>query len=206
MKTRREVREQKRLRSRRIRAVLAGGLVFGVGAAMTLAAWNDSEFATSTFTSGTFDIEGSVSGTTFVNYTVSGSPASLNFQLAPTAMGPGQTTYALFSVRTTTGSVAGDLALVAGTPTGTLGQYLTYGVRTINGIVCNESAYVGATVLVADGSPLGTSAAAGVTQEVYAGGQNQVNYCFAVTMNANAPNGAQNQTVSQTWEIHGTSS
>ncbi|WP_427996674.1 SipW-dependent-type signal peptide-containing protein, partial [Xanthomonas hortorum] len=32
---------------RKIYAVLAGGLVVGVGSALTLAAWNDSEFATS---------------------------------------------------------------------------------------------------------------------------------------------------------------
>jgi len=34
---------------RRLRAVLAGGLVLGVGAALTLAAWNDAEFATGSF-------------------------------------------------------------------------------------------------------------------------------------------------------------
>lgn len=30
---------------RKVRAILAGGLVLGVGAAVVLAAWNDSEFA-----------------------------------------------------------------------------------------------------------------------------------------------------------------
>ena len=37
--TRRGMREARRVRSRRVRAVLAGGLVLGVGAAGTLAAW-----------------------------------------------------------------------------------------------------------------------------------------------------------------------
>ena len=41
-----------------IRAILAGGLVLGVGAAVTLAAWNDSEFVTGTFTAGTFNLRG----------------------------------------------------------------------------------------------------------------------------------------------------
>ena len=41
-----------------IRAILAGGIVLGVGAAVTLAAWNASEFATGTFQAGTFTIEG----------------------------------------------------------------------------------------------------------------------------------------------------
>ena len=41
---------KRRSRSRMIRAILAGGLVLGVGTAVTLAAWNDSEFVTETFT------------------------------------------------------------------------------------------------------------------------------------------------------------
>ena len=44
--------------SRRVKAVLAGGMVLGIGAAITLAAWNDSEFATGTFSAGHFGIEG----------------------------------------------------------------------------------------------------------------------------------------------------
>jgi len=55
---------------RKVRAVLAGGLVLGVGAAVTLAAWNDSEFATGTFTAGTFNLEGSTDGTTFTDHNV----------------------------------------------------------------------------------------------------------------------------------------
>ncbi|MFC9350572.1 SipW-dependent-type signal peptide-containing protein [Arthrobacter sp. NPDC057013] len=47
---------------RKAKAILAGGLVLGIGAAVTLAAWNDSEFATGIFGSGHFDIEGSVDG------------------------------------------------------------------------------------------------------------------------------------------------
>src|SRR5690606_31735774 len=57
--------QHRRRRSRMIRALLAGGLVLGVGTAVTLAAWNDSEFASGTFRAGTFDLEGSTDGTTF---------------------------------------------------------------------------------------------------------------------------------------------
>lgn len=54
---------------RKVLAVLAGGLVLGVGAAITLAAWNDSEFATGTFTAGSFNLQGSTDGTTYAEHT-----------------------------------------------------------------------------------------------------------------------------------------
>ncbi|HEY4556978.1 MAG TPA: SipW-dependent-type signal peptide-containing protein [Enteractinococcus sp.] len=52
-------------RSTKIRAIVAGGLVLGFGAAGTIAAWNDSEEATGNFTAGQFGIEGSPDGTNF---------------------------------------------------------------------------------------------------------------------------------------------
>lgn len=205
MSTRRGLREARQLRSRRIRAILAGGLVLGVGAAATLAAWNDSEYATATFTSGKFDIVGAIDGATFSGHATSGTAAGLNFQLPPTAMAPGSTTYALFSVKTANPSVAGNLLLSAGTPGGTgLAAHLTYGVRTVATAVCDATTYSTGTVVVAAGSAL-TAGAAG-TQPVAANGGSQVNYCFAVTLPTTAPNAAQSLTMSQTWQILGTSS
>lgn len=205
MVTRRQVRERRRLRSRRLRAVLAGGLVLGIGMTATLAAWNDSEFGSANFTAGRFDIVGATDGTTFTSHATSGAAASLNFQVAPTAMPPGTSTYALFSVRTANPSVAGTLQLTAGTPGGTgLATYLTYGVRTIAGTTCNATTYAAGTAVVADGSALTAGGAA--TQAVAANGTAQVNYCFAVTLPLSAPNAAQGLTMSQTWQIQGTSS
>lgn len=206
MKTRRDMREAKRLRSRRLRAVLAGGLVLGIGAAVTLAAWNDSEYATATFQAGKFDIVGATDGATFTNHATTGAAAALTFALAPTAMAPGNTTYALFSVKTVNPSVAGTLQLTAGTPGGTgLATYLTYGVKTIAGTTCSAATYAGGTsVVVADGSALTASGSA--TQVVTANGASQVNYCIAVTLPTTAGNGAQNLTMTQTWQFVGTSS
>lgn len=205
MTTRRQMRERRRIRSRRVRAVLAGGLVLGIGATATLAAWNDSEFGTATFTAGRFDIVGAADGATFASHATTGAAAALNFQLPPTAMAPGTTTYALFSVRTANPSVAGVLQLTAGTPGGTgLAAYLTYGVRTIAGTACSASTYPAGTAVVADGSALTTSGA--TTQAVAANGGTQVNYCVAVTLPTAAPNAAQGLTMTQTWQIQGTSS
>ena len=90
---------KRRRRSRMIRAILAGGLVLGVGAAVTLAAWNDSEYVTGTFTAGTFNLQGSTTdGTTFTDHPV-GSPGTLTFTVAPLLLSPGDTVYAPFAVR-----------------------------------------------------------------------------------------------------------
>lgn len=207
MDTRRGVREKKRLRSRRIRAVLAGGLVLGIGSAATLAAWNDSEYGSGSFQAGRFDIVGATDGATFSNHASSavGTAAVLSFVAAPTAMAPGTTTYALFSVKTVDPSVAGTVQVTAGTPGGTgLATYLTYGMKTITGTTCNLAAYTGGTVVVADGSALTASGA--TTQSVSANGGNQVNYCIAVTLPTTAPNAAQGLTMTQTWQFQGTSS
>ncbi|AVL97936.1 hypothetical protein C6C15_13000 [Microbacterium sp. str. 'China'] len=205
MDTRRVRREKGRMRSRRIRAILAGGLVLGVGATATLAAWNDSEHGAATFTAGRFDIVGATDGTTFSSHATAGTAAALNFQLPPTAMAPGTTTYALFSVRTANPSVAGVLQLTPGTPGGTgLATYLTYGVRTITGTSCTAATYPAGTAVVPDGSTLTTAGT--TTQAVAANGAAQVNYCFAVTLPTAAGNGAQGLTMTQTWQIQGTSS
>ncbi|KJL29706.1 SipW-dependent-type signal peptide-containing protein [Microbacterium oxydans] len=205
MTTRSSMREARRLRSRRIRAVLAGGLVFGIGAAATLAAWNDSEYAAATFQAGRFDIVGAVDGATFASHATTGAAATLSFALAPTAMAPGTTTYALFSVKTANPSVAGTLQLNAGTPGGTgLATYLTYGVRTIAGTTCNGTTYPAGTAVVADGSALTANGA--TTQAVTANGGAPVNYCIAVTLPTTAANAAQGLTMTQTWQFIGTSS
>lgn len=202
--TRRSMREGRRSRSRRIRAVLAGGLVFGVGATMTLAAWNDSEYSSATFTAGRFDIIGAVDGATFSTHPV-GTPAALTFSAPFNAMVPGSTVYALFSVKTANPSVAGSLQLSVASTAGTgLGTYLRYGVRTIAGTSCTAATYPAGTVVVADNSAISTAGTG--TQAVAANGGSTVNYCIAVTLPASADNGAQGLTAVQTWQILGTAS
>lgn len=202
--TRRSMREGRRSRSRRIRAVLAGGLVFGVGATMTLAAWNDSEYSSATFTAGRFDIVGAVDGATFSSHPV-GSPAALTFSAPFGAMVPGTTVYSLFSVKTANPSVAGSLQLSVASTAGTgLGPYLRYGVRTITGTTCNATTYPAGTAVVADNSTMSTGGTG--SQAVGANGGSTVNYCISVTLPSTADNGAQGLTAVQTWQILGTAS
>ncbi|MFC7405097.1 SipW-dependent-type signal peptide-containing protein [Georgenia alba] len=192
-----------RLRFARLRAVLAAALVLGVGATVTLAAWNDSEHTSGQFTAGTFSIVGATDGVTFSEHPTAGQAATLSFQAPPTAMAPGTTTYALFSVRTADPSVAGSVQLTAPGANGAgLGQYLQYGVRTVAGTTCDATTFGGGTPVVANGSALTTGATA--AQAVQANGANQVNYCFAVTLPTTAPNAAQGLSLNATWELVGT--
>ncbi|OZB76762.1 MAG: hypothetical protein B7X41_21580 [Microbacterium sp. 14-71-5] len=209
--TRRRLRTRRRgLALRRIRAVLAGGLVLGVGATVTLASWNDGEYATGTFTAGRFDVVGSINGTTFASHATAGTAIAMTFAAAAdaAALAPGKTVYALFSVKTANPSVAGTVKLTASTyAAGTLADYLTYGVKTVTAAQCasaTDYAAAGSTVVIADGSALNTSAAG--SQTVTANGGNQVNYCFAITMPSTVGNGAQGLALTQTWQFVATSS
>lgn len=178
--------------------------MLGVGAAVTLAAWNDSEHISASFTAGQFGIVGAVNGTSFSEHPTQAATATMTFPATP--MVPGTTIYALFSVRTINPSVAGTAQLTAnaGNATG-LGQYLTYGVRTITGTTCNATTFGSGTVVVPSGSALTTGAPAGTVQALQANSGNQVNYCFEVKLPAAAPNSAQSQQLTARWEVVATS-
>jgi len=88
-----------RQRKRKFQAVLAGGLVLGIGAAVTLAAWNDSEFAEGIFTTGEFNLEGSTDGPEegFAEHPTEAEAAELEFEADNLV--PGETVYAPFHLR-----------------------------------------------------------------------------------------------------------
>lgn len=81
------------------KAILAGGLVLGVGAAITLAAWTDQEWAIGNFSTGEFGIEGSTDGTTFASHPDVGSAAPLSFSVGTTDLTPGDVVFAGFAVQ-----------------------------------------------------------------------------------------------------------
>jgi predicted ribosomally synthesized peptide with SipW-like signal peptide len=205
-----------RRRSRMIRAILAGGLVLGVGAAVTLAAWNDSEYATGTFTAGTFDLEGSTDGSTFANHNPSdtlhapSSAATLSFTAPPSALtlSPGDAVAAPFSVRLAAGTTNnGDVVIGTPTTTGTT-TGLTYEiVRLAAATACTTSSVDSTgTSLITAGTPItavagpntfaltkgATAAVAGAAQLL----------CIKVTAGATV---AQGQTGTVTWKFTATS-
>lgn len=188
----------------RIRALLAGGLVLGLGAAITLAAWNDSEFATGTFGAGTFNLEGTeLPGETFTDHDVPPG-AALTFSLLAGNLSPGDSVYAPFAVRLEAGTT--NDATVTMTTEDTDGGLvgLTYEVVMPTTFGCG--AVTGGPVLVAADTPIATTPAA-TTFPVFNGATDAtpgdtVNLCFKVTAEDNL---AQGEEVTVVWEFNAVS-
>ncbi|PKQ22346.1 MAG: hypothetical protein CVT65_13865, partial [Actinobacteria bacterium HGW-Actinobacteria-5] len=89
-----------RQRGRKVAAVLAGGLVLGVGTMATLASWNDSEYATATFTAGYFNLEGAVDSaqSSFSEHALPGSAGALSFSTPVGNLTPGDVVVAPFAL------------------------------------------------------------------------------------------------------------
>lgn len=130
---------------RKVLAVLAGGLVLGVGAAVTLAAWNDSEFGSADFGAGTFVFQGSTDGTTFEDHASEGGAAQLAFETGADNLAPGDVLYEAYAL-----SLAGstsDATLEAVGPVDAAGTLtdgaLTFDVVATTSFGCDEAAFAG---------------------------------------------------------------
>lgn len=200
MTARVRTRRRRSLASRRIRAILAAGVVLGIGGASTLAAWTDPEYTTATMTAGRFGIEGASGTAAFGEHATRGSAAQLAFDIPTNALAPGATAYSAFRVRTIDGSVAGTALLTAdgGNEAG-LGAYLRYGVSVVSGTTCSAATFASGTVIVPRGSTLTTSATQ--SQSLQAASGNTVTYCFAITLPPETGNAAQGTTLSATWNV-----
>ncbi|MDQ0728552.1 SipW-dependent-type signal peptide-containing protein [Microbacterium sp. W4I20] len=202
---------------RKVLAVLAGGLVLGVGVAVTLAAWNDSEFATGTFTAGSFNLEGSVAGDVDASYSDHNvddgdAAATLAFDLPANIVGnmsPGDVVYEGFWVRLAAGTTTGADLVAAGTtssPAATSNtDHLGYSIYALApGATCNAASAVGTPI--ATGATL--DAQAGVTTTPLLEGATAtaagtaVQLCFAVTADATLEQGLA---TTATWEFTATS-
>ncbi|MFC4224961.1 SipW-dependent-type signal peptide-containing protein [Lysinibacter cavernae] len=186
--------------SHKWRAVLAGGLVLGVGAAVTLAAWNDSEFATGTFTAGTFNLEGSDDGTAYNEHSTLGTADALGFTVAPNNLAPGDTVYAPFSVRLDDQTTKDAVVTVSAEASTGVVTNLTYTLVTTSTNGCNAAAVAAGTSIVAAGAALG-SVPGGVTFDLEQGATGSageaVNLCFAVS----AGSIGQGQSGTATWKF-----
>lgn len=144
---------------RKVLAVLAGGLVLGVGVAAVLAAWNDSEFATGTFTSGSFNLEGSTTGDVDLNYSDHNvddgdTAAALAFDLPADVvdnMSPGDAVYAGFWVRLAAGTTSGaDLAAngtIADDAATSNSEHLGYAIYQLApGATCDAASVTGTPI------------------------------------------------------------
>lgn len=208
MRTVRSARRERPGRSRwlRLRALLAGGLVLGVGGAVTLAAWNDSEYASSTVTASTFGIEGSVNGGDWAEHATADDAAQLEFDPALPLLSPGQSGYLQFSVRTTADATAGG-AVSLQTPSlegsAALQEALEYAVRVIpDGSACAAALFeeAGAEVIVPNGTALDAAVPENATELAPEAG-NAVDYCVRISMIADASNDVQGESATATWQF-----
>ena len=189
---------------RKIAAVLAGGLVLGIGAATTLAAWTDSQYASASFTAGIFKLESSINGTTWVDYT-SSAPAQLT--LSATGMSPGVSSFGYLDVRTTDISTLGGTVLLQAATKGSsdpqdMIDALEFRAKALAaGQTCDAGALSSAVFADVTASPV----VAG-SQSLSPNKANVVRYCLQTRMKASAPSSVQGKTANLTWTVLGTSS
>lgn len=201
-------------RSHRIRALLAGGVVLGVGAAVTLAAWNDSEFAKGSFAAGSFNLEGSLDNSTYAEHDTSGGAAVVFDSTTYSGnISPGDVLYKPFWVRldqATTSDATMVLTATAPAPTtGDNSPYLSYDIYELApGDTCN-AATAGSATAVWSGATLDARPATPATVSLTKGTPGTtpgtaVQLCFKVTA---GPEGSFQQaaTASTVWEFKATS-
>ena len=182
-------------------AVAAAGLVLGVGASVTLAAWTDTEWVFGGNGAGgpgvgtsTFEVQQSTAAPFTAFGDEEDNPGG-EVVFAPDALDltPGDTVYAMVALRTTAASVGGDVTLqpaveaagiVANDPAGLLFDALEVGVIADDApFTCDATAFAGAPgapALIADGA-LGASGGTAAQTLAGAAGSTQY-YCFALTL------------------------
>lgn len=135
--------QRKQDRARKRKAILAGGVVLGLGAAVTLAAWSDDVFANGDFQTGAFNLVGSTKAAsetigdyseyntdlTAADLTTGAVGGGVNFKIDSLNLTPGETVVAPFSVATDlTTSVDGRYWLEEATATGPLAPFLKFAI------------------------------------------------------------------------------
>lgn len=171
------------------RALLAGGMVLGIGAAVTLAAWTDSEFAEGLFTAGSFNLEGSDDGVAYAEHDTEAGALQLSFSGLFDNLAPGDTAYAAHWLRldaaSTTDGTLTPAGVVATDVTGTNADAVGYTITEVTGGDCEAGTATGP--VVATGATLndqtGATALALVSNGAGTAGT-AVPLCFEVTAGA----------------------
>jgi predicted ribosomally synthesized peptide with SipW-like signal peptide len=143
----RSVESRRPRASLRVRAALAGGLVLGVSAGLTVASWTDAEYTSASFTASSFGMQSSVNAAAFT------TSATLNASVSglyPSATLTSGNAYVSLRVKTTASSVAGQVRLSAAAATGSLAPVLRY--RIVQAATCNAAAFTGSPAYVVGGA------------------------------------------------------
>ncbi|MBM9466031.1 SipW-dependent-type signal peptide-containing protein [Nakamurella leprariae] len=204
-------RSTRRQRRGKVRAVLAGCAALGVGAAVTLAAWTDTEWVFGggqgdgdTVGTSTFNVQQNVfDGVGFTDR--SATPGGqLRFAPGATSITPGDVITAPMQLQTEAGSDAGTVTLEPAALNGSdqaLFDAVTYAAYTgLTAAECSAADLAGGTALVPDNSGLATgSADDAIALDADQG--NVVDVCFVITLPDDAPNTLQGLTIAPAWEF-----
>ena len=188
----------------KVRAALAGGLVFGLAAGLTVASWTDAERVGATFTASSFDLQSSLQGATFTNVAaVSGNVTGLY---------PGSLAYISLKVKTAAVSTAGTVSLSAAANSTSLDAVLRYRIIR-NAPTCNATAFAGSPVYVVGSAvpayqQVSTALAATPGLALTANAGSEIDYCIELGMPATGVSQVTYAGTSGivTWNIIGTSS
>jgi predicted ribosomally synthesized peptide with SipW-like signal peptide len=187
----------------KVRAALAGGLVFGLAAGLTVASWTDAERVGATFTASSFDLQSSLQGATFTNSAaVTGNVAGLY---------PGSLAYISLKVKTAAVSTAGTVSLSAAADSAGLDAVLRYRIVR-SAPSCNAAAFTTDPFVVGDAVPtyhqvnVALAATPGLALTANAG--TEIDYCIELGMPATgvAQGTYAGASGVVTWNIIGTSS
>ena len=191
------------MRARKVKALLAGGLVLGIGASATLASWTDTEQADASFTAGVFSTELSANGTQW------SSTAQLTFNAAN--MYPGSVVYSPVFLRTTAASTLdGRVKLrargITGADSGKISGNLTARASakiipagSTASFTCSAAAFKAPAELVLTQQKLSEAQESATPQQLDRGGGSIAAYCIEVSLPLNTPSSAQGSTATHMW-------
>lgn len=208
----------------RVKALLAGGLVLGVGGAVTLAAWTDTEWvwggggaqgSGDPIGTDSFEIWQSTAADNGVFYDreTNATAGKVEFGLGAISLTPGETIYGWVQLQTKTPSAAASVLLGgatarAGSTANDLFDSLQYQAALVaDPASCTAAGIAAGTSLVPAASPLTTAAASPFALAADSGSTETV--CFALTLpdtpEIQADDSLRGASVEPAWVFTGTS-
>jgi predicted ribosomally synthesized peptide with SipW-like signal peptide len=194
----------------KVRAALAGGLVFGLAAGLTVASWTDAEFVGATFTASTFNLQTSVQGAAYTS--TGGSTGTVTATAAGIYPGSAGTRYVSLKVKTAAVSLAGTVSLSAAANAGSgLTPVLRSRIVTIPAATACTSAVftAGATYVAGTNTTyqmVSAALPASAAIAVLANGGSEVHYCIELSIaTATVQATYQGTSATATWTVTGQS-
>ncbi|HKS02338.1 MAG TPA: SipW-dependent-type signal peptide-containing protein [Arthrobacter sp.] len=224
--------EPRSAKATKVRAILASGLVLGIGAAFTLAAWTDNEWVFGQSGNGggpgtkTYHMQQNTwtgtAGAAVWDDKATAPGGALTFSVNADNLVPGSTVYAPMQLRAAAGSEALTARLtqaVQSTPidsatnSSVLYSELRYEAKqNVDKALCNATGFAAVgTNIVPAGSPLSTISEPGVANNIVlpAAGDTvtdgaPVDICFALTLPSSAPETLQGLKTIPLWKFTST--